>query len=85
MTLSLHLETWFKVTARPLSKGILWLKYEPDRAKARGEKICSGQEISDRRTYHYRASAEQGFYNLFGLSVLQFLNIDCPPMFFLEF
>lgn len=30
MTLNFDLETLFKVTAHPLMKGTLWLKYEPD-------------------------------------------------------
>lgn len=30
MTLNFDLETLFKVTAHPLMKGTLWVKYEPD-------------------------------------------------------
>lgn len=45
MTLTLDLETWFKVTSYVLLKGTVWVKYEP--YWARGEKICSGQEISN--------------------------------------
>lgn len=36
MTLTLDLEKGFKVTAHPLPKGILWVRYKPD--LARGEK-----------------------------------------------
>lgn len=45
MTLTIDLETWFKVTSYVLLKGTVWVKYEP--YWARGEKICSGQEISN--------------------------------------
>lgn len=35
MTLTLDLETLFKVTAHPLSKGTLWVKYELNWANER--------------------------------------------------
>lgn len=35
MTLTVDLKTWFKVIARPLPKGTLWVKYESDWAKGR--------------------------------------------------
>lgn len=40
MTLTLDLETWFQVTAQPLQKVILWVKY--GQIGPMGEKICSG-------------------------------------------
>lgn len=33
MTLTLDLESWFKVTEHTLNKGTLWVKFEPDWAK----------------------------------------------------
>lgn len=38
MTLTLDLESWFKVTEHTLNKGALWVKFEPDWAKG-GEDI----------------------------------------------
>lgn len=38
-----NLETWLKDTANPVPMVTLWLKIEPGRAK--GEEICSGQEL----------------------------------------
>lgn len=35
MTIIIDLETWFKVTAHPFSKGTLWVRYEPGKAKGR--------------------------------------------------
>lgn len=35
MTLTLDLESWFKVTEHTLNKGTLWVKFEPDWAKGR--------------------------------------------------
>lgn len=67
ITLTLDLETQFKVIAHPLLRGTLLVKYDP--AWAKGEKICSIQVFSDRRTGrlitigqadHYRAPAERG-------------------------
>lgn len=49
MTLSFHLEIWLKITAHPLPKGSLWVKYNSDWA-LRGEKICFGQAISHGQT-----------------------------------
>lgn len=37
MTFCFDLETWFNVTAHPLLKGTLWVKYERDWAKGREE------------------------------------------------
>lgn len=39
MTLTLDVETWFKVTAYPLSKGSLSVKYEPDYTKGREDML----------------------------------------------
>lgn len=33
LTVTLHLETWFNVTAHSLPKGTLWVKYTPDWVK----------------------------------------------------
>lgn len=45
MTLTLDLQTLFKVTVHPLQKGTLWEKDELGR-----EKICSGQSILEGQT-----------------------------------
>lgn len=37
MTLTLDLEIWFKVTAHPLQKGTLCVKYDPNSGKGRGD------------------------------------------------
>lgn len=67
MTLTLDLQTLFKVTVHPLPKGTLWEKDELGR-----EKICSGQSIlegqtngrmdgcTNRQNDHFTAGAEQG-------------------------
>lgn len=50
MTFTLELETYFNVhvTAHPLTKGTLWVKYEPDwEIGPEGEKICSRQVMLD--------------------------------------
>lgn len=39
MTLTLNLETLFKLTAYSLTKGTLWVKYEPDWAKGRKDML----------------------------------------------
>lgn len=41
MTLSFDLETWFKVTAHPLPRGTLWVKYpyEADWGKGRDDML----------------------------------------------
>lgn len=41
--ITLTLKTWLKITAHPLSKGTLRVKYKPDWAKGRED----GQEIRD--------------------------------------
>lgn len=41
MTMTLDLQTSFKVTASPLIKGIVWVMFEPDWSKQ--EKICFKQ------------------------------------------
>lgn len=72
MTLTLQLETWTKVHANLLPIGTLLVKYEPDWAKERGEKIFPRQVISDGQkegqidgqTDHYMVPAEQGPRNL---------------------
>lgn len=48
MTLTVNLKTWFKVIARPLPKGTLWVKYM-NQIGPKGENICSWQVISDRQ------------------------------------
>lgn len=57
MTLTIVQETSIKVTAHPLTKGTLWVKFELDRAKGGGGDY-SKQVISDRQTDgpadHYR-------------------------------
>lgn len=39
MTFTLDLETWFKITAHLLPKGILQVKYEPNQAKGREDML----------------------------------------------
>lgn len=63
MTLSLDLETWFKVTAHPLPKDTLQVKFKPGWASGREDMpqtsdlgMTDGQK--DGRTDHYRAPAE---------------------------
>lgn len=52
MTLTLNLETWFKVTAHPLPKGALdmLMKYEPDWANGTicPKKVISGRQMDGR-------------------------------------
>lgn len=55
MILTQDLEKWFMVTAHPVPKGTLWMKFEP-----RGDRICSGQVISDGQVYHCMGPAEWG-------------------------
>lgn len=43
------------VTAHPVPKGTLWVKFEP-----RGNGICSGQVISDGQVYHCMGPTEWG-------------------------
>lgn len=67
MTLTLDLETWFKVIAHPLPKDTQWVKYEPDWAKVRERKNApnkwsqmDGQQDGwmDGQIDHYRVAAE---------------------------
>lgn len=48
ITITLDLDTFFKVTTHPLAKDNLWVKYEPD--WTRGGKKWSEQEIPDEQT-----------------------------------
>lgn len=57
MTLTLMLDTWFKTTAHYLRKGTLWLKYEPDWAKERDNKLRTA--ISDGQPYRKKNANEQ--------------------------
>lgn len=51
VTLTLDLETWFKVTAHPLFKGTQWVKYEPNWAKERENMlVISDLEWTDELT-----------------------------------
>lgn len=67
MTLTLDLETWFKVIVHPLPKDTQWVKYEPDWAKVRERKNApnkwsqmDGQQDGwmDGQIDHYRVAAE---------------------------
>lgn len=52
MSLSLDLETWYKVTAYPLLKDSLWMKFEPDWVKGRVDMLqTNGHEQTDGLTH----------------------------------
>lgn len=65
ITLTLELETWFKVTAHHFAKDTLWVKFEPDLAKGEGggdmlltSDLRWTDGWKDRQTDHYRAPIE---------------------------
>lgn len=63
MTLALDLKTWFKVTAYPIPKGTLWVKYEPNWTKGREDVPRTGDlgltdGETDGQTDHYEEPAE---------------------------
>lgn len=67
MTLTLNLETWFKVTAHPLPKGALdmLMKYEPDWANGTicPKKLSLADRWMEGQTDHYKVSIERDPYN----------------------
>lgn len=58
MTLTKDLEKWFMVTALPVPKGTLWVSLSQN--DPRGDRICSGQVISDGQVYYCMGPAELG-------------------------